>query len=69
MEIMEIQEEISQCSEDDLGKHSLDNKDRIQQSVDTIGRLFDEERLEECQKEAIKLNYWYTIQRLIDDRL
>jgi hypothetical protein len=66
---MEIQENVSECSEEELGRHSLDNKERIQQSVDTIGRLFDENRLEECQREAIKLNYWYTIQRLIDDRL
>jgi hypothetical protein len=69
MNVMEIQEEITECDEDELGRLLLENKERMNHSIARIGTLFDIGDLDECQKEAIRLNYWYTIQRLIDDRL
>lgn len=68
MEVMEIQEEIQEANSVELEDHIWENKKRIDQCVKILGELFDKKLYSDAQKEAIKLNYWYTIEKLIHEK-
>jgi molecular chaperone HscB len=66
LQVMEIQEEIVQGQ--GLREMQKENDQRIQKSIEILSDLFDvKQDYKMAQKEAIKLNYYYTITKLIQD--
>jgi molecular chaperone HscB len=68
LEVMEIQEDILEADHLELETQASENKNRIDQSVSKLGDLFDKKLYNDAQKEAIRLNYWYTIEKLIHEK-
>ena len=66
MEVMGVQETIEEISEDpkaeeEIERMKLENKERIDDSVEALARAFDGKDIEGARKECVKLRFWYSV--------
>jgi DnaJ-domain-containing protein 1 len=68
MQVMDIQEDIVSAPEHQLARKSEENEARINTTISDLAQAFDSNDLDAAQQLTIKLNYWYTIRKLINER-
>ncbi|KAJ3301235.1 hypothetical protein HDV03_001174 [Kappamyces sp. JEL0829] len=70
MQVMDIQERVDDASiPKELEALVLENQQRIDATVSAIAAAFEADDLKAAQLETVKLNYWYTIARLLHEKL
>jgi hypothetical protein len=66
--MMDIQEQVQEAEKQDLEALGVENASRIEASIEELDCAFEKGDLNVAQFEAVKLNYWTTIAKLIDQR-
>ena len=69
MHVMDIQERVVSADQLELDTLLKDNEKRFKATVGDLGRAFEAKDYEFALQLIVKLNYWTTIRKLIDDRL
>ena len=67
--VMEIQEEVIEADERGLEDLMKENDNRFAKTVLDIKNAFQTKDYQLAQQNIVKLNYWTTIRKLINDRL
>jgi molecular chaperone HscB len=68
LEVLEIQESILETNAQDLERLDEENKKRIKKSVEKLAEFFQAKDLQSARLETVKLNYWKTIERMLNDK-
>ena len=68
MEVMEAQEAVEGAqSEEDAEGLKTENRARIEETTERMGRAFEEDDKEVAKRECVRLKYWRTLQQGLDD--
>ncbi|RJE18165.1 DnaJ domain protein [Aspergillus sclerotialis] len=66
MEVMSVQETIEEISADPKAEETIErmkgeNQERIEESIGTLAKAFDNNDIEGARKECVKLRFWYSV--------
>ena len=68
MEVMEAQEAVEGAeSEQDVEDLKTENRARIEETTDRMGRAFEADDMESAKRECVRLKYWRSLQQGLDD--
>lgn len=68
MEVMDAQEAIESAgSEDEIEVLKTENRARMRETEDGMGRAFEKGDVEGARRECVRLKYWVSLQQGLDD--